>query len=206
MAVVLFLLFLASFIAFIVGLVKPKLVLPKKISKRVYALIYLIVSFMFLGISIGLMSSDAAANFASSSPTNQNVQTALSGDSKLNSVSVEGTTVTVTDYTDSVLTLKSYVQLNQSDSADVFEKVFKNKKVSKVIYVSKIGETDSYGKTIKVTALTSTMLRADADKVSSWDTFKFEDAKQYYGVVDCATALDSQVNGLSAAWTQNLLG
>ena len=112
-------------------------------------------------------------------------------------------TVTVIVYDKNALTINTYVEMNQPNSADTFKCVFGlDKSIKKVVYQSDVPVTDSYGKESKVTGQTNTMERKDYEKVANWDTFKCESPAQYYDVVNFELAPESQVSGIHKAWAK----
>lgn len=158
------------------------------------------------GKSSSKPSSSGLSNFASESLTESGVKSAISNSavkSLISSIKISGGTVTVVTDNADALSLKSFVELNQSYSAGVFQDLFKNKDVDTVIYEAQIPVQDAYGKTTIVTGQTNTMKRADAEKISDWNTFAYENPSQFYSVVQYELAAESQVSGIHKAWTDN---
>lgn len=150
-------------------------------------------------------NSNATNNFANEPLTTDHVKNAISNftvKNKITSVKISGSTVTVIVYDKDNWNAKSYLELNQQNSAGIFHDVFSNKKISSVVYQSDVNVTDAYGKSTRVTAQTNTMKRADAEKVDNWGTFSTELPAQFYSVVNFELAPESKVGGLHAAWVQ----
>lgn len=149
--------------------------------------------------------SSSKADFSTAALSEDNVKSSISDSlvkSMITSVQISGGSVTIEVNEKDALSLKSFLQLNQTYSAEAFQSIFKNKNAQTVIFKADVPVSDAYGKTSTVTAQTNTMQRADADKVADWNTFKYESPSQYYSVVSYELATESQVSGIHLAWSQ----
>lgn len=234
----------AAFVAFIVGLIKPQImVFWGKKKTRGAACLYLIAMIVFLIIagnnsssvptsanakpSSSSMTSSAVLSSASTakssavtskkasavtskkaSPnvlTSDSIKAALKSANVANvdTVKLDGKTVTIIVYDKDILTVKSYLRQNQPHSAEAFKCVFGlSKNITKVIYQSDVSTTDAYGKSNRTTAQTNTLTKDQADKIADWQTFEYEDPSQYYSVVNFELAPESKISGLHAAWAE----
>jgi hypothetical protein len=225
----------AAFAAFIVGLIKPQImVFWGKKKTRGAACLYLIAMIVFLIIagnnsssvptpanakpssssmasSAVLSSASTAKSSAVTSKASPNVLTSDSIKAALKSANVanvdtvklDGKTVTIIVYDKDILTVKSYLRQNQPHSAEAFKCVFGlSKNITKVIYQSDVSTTDAYGKSNRTTAQTNTLTKDQADKIADWQTFEYEDPSQYYSVVNFELAPESKISGLHAAWAE----
>lgn len=216
---------LLAFVAFIVGMIKPQImVFWSKKKTRGMALLYIVVMLVFaiiagvsnpsstptsaqssMAVSSNAIASVPSSKAPSNALTSDNIKAALKNANVINvdDVKISGSTITVIVYDKETWTVKTYLEQNQPHSAEAFKCVFGlNKIITKVIYQSDVSVTDSYGKASRVTAQTNTLTRDKADKVANWDTFEYENPSQYYSVVDFELAPESKINGLHAAWAE----
>ena len=150
-------------------------------------------------------SSKSSALSKASAITPDSIKSALKSSIALNvtNVKISGGTVTVIVYDKDALSIDSYVEMNQPNSADTFKYVFGlSKNIQKVIYQSDVPVTDSYGKEKEVMGQTNTMIRKDYEKVSDWNTFRAESPEQYYSIVNFELAPESKISGIHAAWAK----
>ena len=150
-------------------------------------------------------SSKSSALSKASAITPDSIKSALKSSIALNvtNVKISGGTVTVIVYDKDALSIDSYVEMNQPNSADTFKYVFGlSKNIQKVIYQSDAPVTDSYGKEKEVMGQTNTMIRKDYEKVSDWNTFRAESPEQYYSIVNFELAPESKISGIHAAWAK----
>jgi hypothetical protein len=150
-------------------------------------------------------SSKSSALSKASAITPDSIKSALKSSIALNvtNVKISGGTVTVIVYDKDALSIDSYVEMNQPNSADTFKYIFGlSKNIQKVIYQSDVPVTDSYGKEKEVMGQTNTMIRKDYEKVSDWNTFRAESPEQYYSIVNFELAPESKISGIHAAWAK----
>lgn len=150
-------------------------------------------------------ASSSSADFSSAELTENSIKQALSKTEIkdiISKVKIDNGIITITTDNKNALSLKSFLELNQSYSVDAFQVLFKNKNAKEVVYDAQIPVNDAYGKTSIVTGQTNTMERADAMKVSDWETFKYENPSQFYSVVNYQLATEAQVSGIHKAWSE----
>jgi len=99
-------------------------------------------------------------------------------------ITIEGGEIDIVLYFETVYDADSFVKENQYYSAEIFERLFKNQLVSKVTYQADVSLVDVYGNSTRTPGQINTMLKADADKISDWDTFSYQDPSRYYSVVE----------------------
>lgn len=143
-------------------------------------------------------------DFSTAQLTEDNVRKAVDQKwflKKADSVKVDNGNITVSIFYKNYSNVKSLLENAQPDSADVFEALFKNKNVNQVTYVAQVGSNDKYGNTIKKTAITCTLTKDEADKISEWKNFKKDEVKQYFEVVKYSLGSENDVQGLKDAWS-----
>lgn len=232
MGVLLELLSFVFFICFIIGMVKPQLIVFwSKKKSRGMACLYLI-PILVLGCIYGAITPDpstsithakphksstskvvkvkikkapAKFNFSTAPLTADNVKKAISdtqASADVTGVKISGGTVTVFVYDKNAVSDKLYLEENQPRSAEIFQILFKNKNVQTAVYHSDIAVMDSYGGNSKTTGQVNTMYRKDAEKVKNWDNFSFEPMSQFYSIVNFDLPPESKVSGLHKAWSE----
>ena len=174
-----------------------------KVKKPIY-------SKWWFWLIILLISSAIIANIQNASKTY--VEETITKDSVINSmqdsfvskyitdVINENGTVTIVVYFEDVLDAKLFVQCNQYYSAEVFETVFKNETVNKVIYQADVSMQDAYGNEERATGQKNWMLREDANKITNWDNFTYEAPSLFYSVVNFELSPTSNIPELQEAW------
>lgn len=146
-------------------------------------------------------------DFATAELTKDNINKAIeatdnSMSDKITDIKINNNNVTVVVYDKDILSAKTYLELIQPNSADVFKVLFKNKNIKQVVYQSDVDTDDKYGNSSKQTAITCTLTKQNADKIKNWDNFKGEPMSQYYNVVDFNLAPESQISGLHKVWSE----
>jgi hypothetical protein len=142
-------------------------------------------------------------DFSKAELTSENVKAAITDKpirDKVTDVLIDGGDITVVVFLQDLFSLEAYIKGNQTCSAVVFRDLFKNPNVTSVTYQSDLEAVDAYGAANRVTGMTNTMLRDDADKVQDWDYLKYESPSRFYSIVEFELDPDAKISEIYAAW------